>query len=171
MLIERILVALEEAPDERFVHDRDGLRRLVVGGGEVAAADELHAEVLEVVRADAIPRRAGLLAGLRRRMAGDEHELAPVVGERVVEREPGALHAGQAIEPLLDVAIERRELLRRVGRRRPVQRDQDASLESRSRSPGFRGCRGCARASSIRRRARPTAVACTTSSALRANDE
>ena len=66
MLIERILVALEEAADERFVHDRDVLCRLVVGGGEVTSANELHAQVLKVVRADAIPRRAGLFARLRR---------------------------------------------------------------------------------------------------------
>ena len=60
VLIERILVALEEALDERFVDDGDGLAGLVVGGGEVTPAHERHAEVLQVVRADAIPRRAGL---------------------------------------------------------------------------------------------------------------
>ena len=53
--IERVLVALEEAADERFVHDGDQLRRAVVGGREVAAANELHSEVLEIVRTHAIP--------------------------------------------------------------------------------------------------------------------
>ena len=61
----------------------------------MTAADQPHAEVLKIVRADAIPRRAGLFARLRRWMAGDQHQLAPVVGQRVVEREPGALHARQ----------------------------------------------------------------------------
>src|SRR5213078_3448862 len=49
-----------------------------------ARALQRHAEILQVVRADAIPRRAGVLTGLRRRMAGDENQLAPVVRQRVV---------------------------------------------------------------------------------------
>ena len=58
VLVERILVALEEALDERFVDDGDRRRRLVVGRRERAPAHQRHAEVLQVVRADAIPRRA-----------------------------------------------------------------------------------------------------------------
>ena len=42
VLIERILLRLEKALDERFVDDGDVLRGLVVGGGEVSAADELR---------------------------------------------------------------------------------------------------------------------------------
>ena len=60
-------------------------------------------------------------------MPSDEHELAPVVGERVVEREICAPHARQAIEPLLEIAIERGQFLRGVGGGWSIQRDQDAS--------------------------------------------
>ena len=122
-----------------------------------APADDRHAEVLQVVRADAVPRRAGLLAGLRRRMPGHEDQLAPVVGERVVERESRLLDAGEAVEPLLELAIERGQLSARVGGRRPVERHDDAAVAPGSRSPGVRACRGCARASSRRRRGRRTA--------------
>ncbi len=96
VLIERILVGLEEVLHECLVHDGHVLGRLVVGGGEVAAAHQLHAELLQVVRAHAVPRRTGLLAGGGQRLAGNQDALAPVVGERVVEREPGALHARDA---------------------------------------------------------------------------
>jgi len=56
VLIDRIFAALEKAADERFVHDRNVLRPLIVGGREVASANELHAEILQVVRAHAVPR-------------------------------------------------------------------------------------------------------------------
>ena len=49
VLIERILVALEEALHERLVDDRDRRGRLVVGGRERAAAHHRDAEVLQVV--------------------------------------------------------------------------------------------------------------------------
>ena len=104
-------------------------------------------------------------------MAGDEDQLAPVVGERVVEREPRALHAGQPIEPLLELAIERRELSARVGRRRPVQRHERRGPAPGSRSPGARACSRL-RASIVAPATSTTdSVACTTSSAVRANDE
>src|SRR4030095_1321342 len=103
--IDRILVALEEPSDERLVDDGDRLRGLVVGGREMAAPNELHAEVLEVVRADTVPRRAGLLVGLRLRVARHQHELAPVVRQRVVEREAGSLYSWQTGNPLFHAAI------------------------------------------------------------------
>jgi hypothetical protein len=87
VLADRILVALEEALGERLVDDRDRRRRFVVRLRECAPARHRHAEVLQVVRAHTIPRCAGVLAGLRRRMAGDENQLAPVVRQWVVERE------------------------------------------------------------------------------------
>ena len=87
MLADRILVALEEALDERLVDDRDRRGRFVVRLRERAPARHRRAEVLQVVRAHAIPRRARVVAGLRRRMAGDENQLAPVVRQRVVESE------------------------------------------------------------------------------------
>ena len=97
VLIDGILVRLEEAAHEGFVHHRHVLGRLVVGGGKVAAAHELDAEVLQVVRAHAIPRRSRLLARRRLRLAGNEDALAPIVGQRVVERERRALsHPGCA---------------------------------------------------------------------------
>jgi hypothetical protein len=75
-----ILVALEKALHERFVDDGDRSGRFVVGGRERAPAHDANAEILQVVGADAVPRRPRVLAQLRRRMAGDEHQLAPVVG-------------------------------------------------------------------------------------------
>ena len=44
---------------------------------------------------------------LGRGMAGDHDEFAPVVGERVIEGQPGALDARQAIELFFKLAIER----------------------------------------------------------------
>ena len=55
VLPERILTVLEEALDERLVDDGDGFRRVVVGCGERASAQHRRAEVLQIVRADAIP--------------------------------------------------------------------------------------------------------------------
>ena len=91
-------------------------------------------------------------------MARDQDQLAPVVGERVVEREPAPCDAGQPIEPLLELAIQRR-------RASAACRSPAAG----SATPATRPCnlvaevlllevaRGCAPASSRRRRARPTA--------------
>jgi hypothetical protein len=60
-------------------------------------------------------------------MARDENQFAPVVRQRVVEREARTLHARQAVEPLLDLPVERRQFARRVRRGRAVQRHQDPS--------------------------------------------
>ncbi len=106
VVAERLLVALEEALHERFIHDRDVFRGLVVRRREGAPANDRHAEVLQVIGAHAIPGCASALAHLERGMSFDHHELAPVVGERIVERESGALHAGQRVEPRLDRAVE-----------------------------------------------------------------
>ena len=127
-LVERIFAVLEESANERFVHDRHMLGRLVVGLGEMTAARELDPEKLEVVGADAIPRRASLLAGLRRRMPGHQDEFAPVVGERIVERESSAANTREPVEPFLQGSIECRELLGSVGGRRPVQGHEHAAL-------------------------------------------
>ena len=54
-------------------------------------------------------------------MTGDQDELAPVVGQRVVERQAGALHARQSLEPLFERAVQRRQLRARVAGRRPVR--------------------------------------------------
>ena len=61
-------------------------------------------------------------------MAGNQHQLTPVVGERVVERESGAANARKAREPFLEIPIERGQLLAGIGGRRPVQGHQHASL-------------------------------------------
>src|SRR5262249_859158 len=122
-------VALEETLDEGFVHDGDQLALLVVGGCEGAAANDRHPEILDVVRADAIPRGARLAAShLGRRMAGDENELAPVVREGVVKGQPRALHSWQTIQPFFESSVQRPELRLCVRRRRPVQGDDDAAL-------------------------------------------
>ncbi len=60
-------------------------------------------------------------------MAGDQHELAPVVGERVVECEPCALHARQPSQAIFNVAIQSRELVRRVIRRRTIDLHKHSS--------------------------------------------
>src|SRR5262245_33937219 len=59
-------------------------------------------------------------------MARRKHELAPVVGERVVEREPRTSYAWQPTDSLLHVAIERGELWAGVVRGRSVEIDEDA---------------------------------------------
>jgi hypothetical protein len=128
VLVERILVALEEALDERLVDDRDILAVVVVGAVEVPASHQSDPQVLEIVRADPIPGRAGLLSRLRRRMSRHEHELAPVVGQRVVQRQTCAPYAREACEPLLDDAIQGLELFGGVGGGRPVQLHQDSPL-------------------------------------------
>jgi hypothetical protein len=87
VLADRILVALEEALANASLTIATGAVVSLSASVNARPARHRHAEVLQVVRAHAIPRRAGVLAGLRRRMAGDENQLAPVVGQRVVERE------------------------------------------------------------------------------------
>src|SRR6185436_8476586 len=104
--IDRIFSGREELPHECLVDDGDVLRQLVVAVCEVAAANELHAEVLEVMRTDAVPRRADVRARRGWRLAGDEHGFAPVVRQRVVECETGASHTGDTREPRFDVAVE-----------------------------------------------------------------
>jgi hypothetical protein len=66
-------------------------------------------------------------------MTRNQDQFAPVVGERVVKRESGSLNARQAIEPLLDIAIHRGQLLQRVSRWGAVQLHEDATgnLESK----------------------------------------
>src|SRR4029453_11802828 len=103
MLIERILSRREELANERLVDHGHVLARLVVGVGEMTAAYELHSKLPQVVGGDAIPRRAGLRARRRWRLARDENALAPVVRQRVVERESRRLHAGNAGESRFDV--------------------------------------------------------------------
>src|SRR5439155_8518304 len=61
-------------------------------------------------------------------MAGDHDEFAPVVGERVIERETGALNAGKTTEMIFELAIERGYLRQRVGGGRPVHVDFHAVL-------------------------------------------
>ena len=108
MLIDGVFAGLEEALYECFVDDRHRRRLLVVGRGEGPAAYHADAEVLQIVRADAVPRRARFLAHLRCRMSGNDNQLTPVVGERVVEREAGSADPGQPVEPLLELSVHSR---------------------------------------------------------------
>src|SRR6187402_1620381 len=112
MLIERFFTVLEEATDERFVDDCDLFRSLIVGCCKVPSPNERHTEILEIVGAYAIPRRARLFAWLRRRAPSNENELAPVIGERVIEGKPGTLDPWEPIQALLDIAIERGQFIR-----------------------------------------------------------
>ncbi len=120
--------ALEEPLHERLVDDRHGRGVLVVGLGEHAAAHQRDAQVLEVVRAHAIPRRARLFVHLGLGMSFDQNQLAPIVGERVVERQPGAADARQPIEALLEAPIQGRQLRLCIRGGRTVQRDCDATV-------------------------------------------
>jgi len=61
-------------------------------------------------------------------MPGDQDELAPVVRERIVERDPRPAHAGQPVQPLLDVAIQRRETVLCVRGGQTVQLHQDCNM-------------------------------------------
>src|SRR4029450_6262358 len=103
MLIERIFTVLEEPSNERLIYDRDLFRSLVVRRRKVASANERHPEILKVVGANTIPRRTSLLARLRQRMTRNQHELAPVVGERVVECKPCSLHSWELLQARLTV--------------------------------------------------------------------
>src|SRR5262249_50289551 len=102
---ERIFVALEKAPDERFVHHGDWRRTFVVGIGERTAADDGDAKIVQVAGADAVPGRPGRFTHGRNRMASHDNQLAPVVGERVVKREPGRLDARQTGQTLFKGSI------------------------------------------------------------------
>ena len=64
MLIDGIFVILEEAFDERLIHDGDRSGGFIVGRGEIATTDHGNAEILQIVGADAIPRRTGLLVSV-----------------------------------------------------------------------------------------------------------
>ena len=108
------------------IGDRRG--GFVVRRGERPPPQHRHPEVLKVVGAYAVPRRARLLVQLRRGMPGHQNQLAPVVGERVVQGEARSLHAGQAIQPILELAVQRGQFRLRVARRRSIQRHDDASL-------------------------------------------
>ena len=55
VLVEGILVASEEPPHERFVHNRDRCGGLIVRGGERSTSNRDHAEVLKIVRAHPVP--------------------------------------------------------------------------------------------------------------------
>ena len=59
-------------------------------------------------------------------MAGHVNEFAPVVGERVIERQPASLHSRQAIEAFLELTVERGQLGLSVGSRWIVQLHQHA---------------------------------------------
>src|SRR5208337_4911133 len=66
-------------------------------------------------------------------MPGHVDEFAPVVGERVIERQPASLHSRQAIEAYLELTVERRQLGLSVGGRWIVQLYQHAPLNSVSK--------------------------------------
>ena len=119
---------------------------------------------------DAVPRRAGLLARRRRRLAGDEDPFAPVVGERVVERQPGALHAGNAGQPALQVAVERGEPLAGDRGRRPADGDQHAPVAIEAEVLALEVAEAAAEHRRAGHQHHRAASPARTSSALRANE-
>ena len=58
-------------------------------------------------------------------LARDQDALTPVVRERIVEREARALHTGDPLEPLLEIAVQRGQPVSRDRRGRPSHRHQD----------------------------------------------
>src|SRR6266513_4428353 len=61
-------------------------------------------------------------------MASDHDEFTPVVGELVIEGQPGALNARETVELPFELTIERGYLRQRVGGGRPVHVDFHAVL-------------------------------------------
>ena len=55
MVVDGVFVALEEPLYEGFVHDGHRRGGFIVGGGEVASAQDPHAEVLQIIGTDPIP--------------------------------------------------------------------------------------------------------------------
>src|SRR5215469_4705302 len=85
--IERIFAIFKKSLHESFIHNRDIRRGLIISFGEIAASPKWLVKQLQIIRAQAYPRRFRVLVELSRRMALDHDHLAPVVGERVIERE------------------------------------------------------------------------------------
>src|SRR5581483_2861495 len=100
----------------------------VIGFCKSASPQNGHPEVLKIIGGYAVPGRPGLLAWLGSWMAGYQDQFPPVVGERVVKRQPRSLDPGQAIQARLELPVERRQPRPRVGGRRIVQADYDAPL-------------------------------------------
>ena len=108
MLIQRVFVALEKALHKGFVHNRYGCRGFIVRCRKAPPAQDGYAKILKVVGAHAVPRGARFFVQLGSGiMASYQDEFAPVVGKRVVKRQPGSLHSRQTVEPFLKLAVER----------------------------------------------------------------
>ena len=87
---------LKKRLHERLVDDRDRRGRFVVGRGESAPAHHRRRRgSAGSARSRDPTTRPRCSLELRRRMAGDENQLAPVVGQRVVEREARACTPGR----------------------------------------------------------------------------
>ena len=121
VLPQGIFVAAEESLGERFVDDRDGRGGFVVATVKIPSADQFHTEVLQVLSAHPVPGGARGLVQLRCGMAGDEDEFAPIVGERVVQRQTRSGHAGKTIESVFNIPVKRRQLRLAVSRRRVIE--------------------------------------------------
>ena len=106
VLVDGVFVALEEAFDEGLIHDGDRRGGFVVGCGEMSPLEHGNAEMLQIVRTDAIPRCARLFVYFAGRMAGDHDEFAPIVGERVVHGDVGAFDTGNAAHIVFEPAGE-----------------------------------------------------------------
>ena len=104
-------------------------------------------------------------------MARDEDQLAPVVGERIVEREARSLDARQRVQPLLELAIERLQLAAPcsvAGGRFSDTMTRPATWNPKSCDSSLSRLRASIVAPATSTTDR---VACTTSSAWRVNDE
>jgi len=127
VLLDGIFIGFEETLDESFVDEGDGSGGFIVGVGEVTATDELHAEILEILGADAVPRSAALFIEFCGRMAGHKDEFAPVFGEGIVHGQAGSFDAGNMVEFVLQAAIQGNELGLGVGGGWIVHVDDDTA--------------------------------------------
>ena len=110
MLADGVFARLEEVFDEGFINDGDVLRGGGVVFGDGTAAEDGLAEGFKIAGSDVVPRGAGVLVVVGHGVALADDHLAPVVGERRVLREGGALDAGDVGEAILQLAIHGVEL-------------------------------------------------------------
>src|SRR5690348_15867129 len=117
MFFQRIFMR-EKALNNALIDDGHGRGAFIVRFRDSAAAKNRLPMGGEILGGDAVPRGAGMLVELRQWMTLHDDQLAPVIGERVIEGEPFVLDTGQYVKAVFDLSIQRLNLRLRVGRRR-----------------------------------------------------
>src|SRR5258707_15564496 len=108
VLIQRVFSALEKALHESFVDNGHGRGGFVVRRRKRAPAQNWHAKILKIIGAHSVPGGACFLVELGRRVAGDHDEFAPIISKRVIESETSPVNAGETVEMIFHLAVERR---------------------------------------------------------------